>query len=173
MISFQERPKTILRTVHGEMSKRLPIAELSSPIACARLISWTFVIVNLWARFGLFIANRLWAECALFSFKVLQAKLTARLSVFFPFKWLTVGRVGSGIKKAIATSLCTNRVSPKLTREYPFCDNRVLRIRSVEMRRTRPWSLTSYLGCVEMFFHNSMSLTPGGRESISYHKRGG
>jgi len=171
---FHIRRYTMCRIMEADTSKRIAITEVNSPSACSLRIFRTLGRVSFSALFGFVEACLLWAECALFSTKVLHARFTARLSVFSPFKWLTVGREGSGFRNAIATSLWTNRVSPKLTRGYPFLESLVLRTRFVLMRRTRPRSLTSYFLFSATVFQRSMAINSGWCvKNIAYHKRGG
>ena len=147
----------MLRTVDVDTPTSFAIVDDFSPAAWRLRIFLTIASVSFWALFGLVTAARLCAEWALFSESVLQAKLVRLLSRFLPFKWLTVGRVGSGFKNARATSLWTNRISPKGTRRYPFCSWGVNSTNTcVTTWRTRPKSLTSYEGLESILFHFSI-----------------
>jgi hypothetical protein len=162
---------TTWRTIEADTPKRLAMAELRSPLACSSLILAAFAAVSLNALLGLFMARLLWAECALFSTYVFHTRFVALLSVLFPFMWLTVGRKGSGVKKAIATSLCTKRISPKGARRYPLvlCGAGFIR-RFVAASRRRPKSLTSYLGVPGAGFQFSIFKLSVGSGRLLYHK---
>lgn len=170
---FQSLLYTMFRTIVSEISNLRAMASVLPVALCNSRMRVTFDGVSLCRRFGLGVARRLCAEWALFSCCVFHSKLKARLSFFVSFLWLTVGRKGSGAKNSLATILCTVIVFPlMLTRRYPFWLVRDLRMRPVAMRLIRPRSLTAYRSSAVTSFQFSI-VTPGGRESISYHKRGG
>lgn len=163
------RPYAMFRTVADDTPWRFAITEDISPAACASRICEAFSKVNFSARFGFIEANRLWAECALFSTRVAHSRFVSQLLVLLPSLWFTVGRDGSGSKNAKATSLWTNLdvgLSDvlRVISRYPlpfFVLGRIILGSPNTKLRTRPRLLISYRSNPFMGFQISMT-TPGG-----------